>query len=393
MAAHRAALHSFLSLLFLCASACNRGPTWDWREDYVVTCEVNAELAEVFVRAPEDLPSGTVISVPELPELDDTINNSGIYMTHASLVPLPTGRHTLTFNASSGEETASVSCQIERPVFTATAEAVSLETPPFARGTVVYEWGPEGADERKTLKAAADVDEQGRYRVGFMVWNPTKIEVTSEASEASEIVEANERGQFRVPVAPTPDAVTRFSVSNTDGQSTSYELKLLEFYPWAEDDLSSLRSGGEAGYAWAAEPKADRPKGEATPTILINADAEVLAQYGDFLTLAEVERLAWMSVTGETVVETCKYGAPDGTQAEIERIKTEAEIVVREAKTGAEVARKSFSGKPPGCPDAADFTVWRTEGESDGVAFNQRIEGDVAGAAQAWFEKLASKSK
>ena len=112
----------------------------------------------------------------------------------------------------------------------------------------------------------AGIHDPRSYRIGFLAWKPTKIDVGGEA------VEADERGHFAIPVAPTPDAVTTFSLTNADGQSASYELKLLEFYPWAEEDLSALRSGGD--FARKGRPKNSFPAcGAAVSAALGRRDA------------------------------------------------------------------------------------------------------------------------
>lgn len=384
MRAHDFARLTALTLAFVASSACNRGPTWDWREHYSVTCEAFQDWGTVSVRAVEDLPSGATVSVPELPELDDTINNSGIYMASASYLSLPVGTQTLTFNATSGEQTASVTCQIERAALPAEVEAVKPTTEPFTRGTVVFDFTPAGGEARP-LRTEAAVDDQRRYLLAFKMEQPASIEAGGAALEASDT------GVFEVPVEPEIGGVTTLKVRNADGQEASFEITVRETKPFVDEDRQALREGGEAGYAWAAATPETRAEGQELRTLFLDQEFEPLMWIGDPRTLAEVQRIAWTTATEEQVVETCDYGSVDGTEASIDRVRLEAELVLREAKTGAEVARKRVKARPARCPAAADFTVYKQDLTDQGVAFDQRIVGDVSDAAEGWFAKASQK--
>ena len=106
--------------------------------------------------------------------------------------------------------------------------------------------------------------------------------------------------------------------------------------------------------------------------------------------LAEVERVARVTL-GQKELEVCNYSTPDGHQAKMTRYTQTAEVVVRAAKTGEELARKQLAAKPGPCPDAADFTFTRAEGASEESAWDQTRVGDVMPEVLAWFEKSVQK--
>lgn len=380
---HRPAVFLVPLVLALAGLACNK-KGWDWREHFTVECMVLPDLGEVSVNGRE-LPDGTVISSPELPELGETINPSGVYMVRASLVPLPVGSATLNFEARLGDETSSTSCTIERPVFPAVANPVATQTVEFARAFLSYTLTAAGSTGEPELRGnLVGLDAQRRYLLPFQAWKPQNVQVDGQPITASDI------GVIEVPVPPELGKPISLRFDNPDKQSADYTLTLVEARPWGDEDLPALASGGEGGYAWASEIPQPRPTGTLISAVLVSEHGDVHGRIGPMLTLAEVQRVARVVQT-EEVVEVCDYGTPDGLTAKITRVAMKAEVVLRDAKTGTEVARTTVTGKPDKCPDSADFTFVETEGKDGKVSFDQTRVGDALPLAQAWFEKASQK--
>lgn len=373
-----------LVLVATSLSGCKKKSGWDWTEHFAVECSVIEDRAEVFVHAADDLPSGAVVEVPVLPGLGDTINNSGVFMTSTSLVPLSAGAHTLTFNASFGEEQATTTCQIERPVFPATANPVKLETEPFARAQIVFSIAADGGEAKQLRSDVALDPDHGAFLLGFKAWSPTKISSQDAALEVDEL------GVFRVPLDASVGAQTSFSLTNADGHSASYELHLDELRPWVDEDLPVLSSLPESGYEWAAAAKDPRPKGEVISAILLGEHGEVLHHFGPMRVLGEVERVGRVTIT-EDLLESCEYGTADGTTAVMERVAERAEVVLHVAKSGTQLTTKQHKQGPGRCPDAADFTVMKSEGDDKDVAFDQRLVGEVLPKVIEWFETASQR--
>jgi hypothetical protein len=368
-----------LSVLVVSTLAgCDKKKSWDWREHFAVDCSVIVDRGAVYVHAKDDLPEGTVVEVAALPGLNDTINPSRIYMTDTSLVPLPAGSQTLTFNATSGDETASTTCAIERPVFTAQARPVTGESEPFARAQLIYSIAVKGQEPGADTRVVVPLLPDGNLGVSFQAWQP-------EPLAGAAAFEVDDRGVFRIPVPATEGAEIEFGFRNPDSQSASYTLRVVSARPWADDDLNALYAEPGSGYTWAADVPPVRAKGDPISAILVDPRGEVLGHVGPMRTLSELERVAHVAIS-EVVVETCKYRAPDGVEATIDRVAERGEIVLRVAKTGAEITRKTVEGKPPPCPDSAEFTVTYDEQTANGQAWDQARTGEVAPVALAWFE-------
>jgi hypothetical protein len=381
---HRLALSFLLPLaLSLGGFACNK-KGWDWREHFTVECMVLPDLGEVSVNG-RDLPDGTVVESAELPELGDTINPSGVYMVRASLVPLPVGSVTLNFEARSGDETSKTSCTIDRPVFPAIAKPVGTKTSEFAAGLLSYTLTPAGSTgEPELLGNLVGIDSQRRYLLPFQAWKPQNVQVDGQPITASDI------GVIEVPIPDEPGKPISLRFDNPDKQSAEYTITLVEARPWADTDVAALGSGGEGGLAWASEIPQPRPPGTQISAVMVGGLGDVHGHIGPMLTLAEVQRVALVTQT-EEVVEVCDYGTPDGLTAKITRVAVKAEIVLRDAKTGTEVARTTVTGKPAKCPDSADFTFVETEGKDGKVSFDQTLVGEALPLAQAWFETASQK--
>jgi hypothetical protein len=383
---HRSLLVFMLPLVSL-GLGCNK-KGWDWREHFVVECMVLPDLAEVSVNG-RDLPDGTVVSSPELPELEDTINPSGVYMVRASLVPLPVGSTTLNFEARSGDETAKTSCTIDRPVFPAVANPVLAETAEFVRAFVSYTLVAAGSSGEPELRGnVVGVDPSGgtqrRYLLPFQAWKPQNVQVDGQP------ITASDTGVIEVPIPAEPGKSIQLRFDNPDKQSADYTVTLVEARPWADADAAVLVSGAEGGYAWASEIPQPRAPGSQINALLVAETGEVRGRIGTMVTLADVQRVARMTET-EEVVEVCDYGTPDGLTAKITRVAIKAEIVLRDAKTGTEVARTTVTGKPDKCPDSADFTFVETEGKDGQTSFDQMLVGDALPAAEAWFTTASQK--
>jgi hypothetical protein len=379
---HRSLLLFMLPLVSL-GLGCNK-KGWDWREHFVVECMVLPDLAEVSVNG-RDLPDGTVVSSPELPELADTINPSGVYMVRASLVPLPVGSTTLNFEAKSGDETAKTSCVIDRPVFPAVANPVLAETSEFVRAFVSYTLVSAGSSGEPELRGnVVGVDPQRRYLLPFQAWKPQNVQVDGQPITASDI------GVIQVPIPAEPGKSIQLRFDNPDKQAADYTLTLVDARPWADADVAALMTGAEGGYAWASEIPQPRAPGSPINALLVAETGEVRGRVGTMVTLADVQRVARMTET-EEVVEVCDYGTPDGLTAKITRIAIKAEIVLRDAKTGTEVTRTTVTGKPESCPGSADFTFVQTEGKDGQTSFDQTRVGDALPAAEAWFAKASQK--
>jgi hypothetical protein len=357
---------------------------WDWREHFTVECIVLPDLGEVAVDG-RDLPDGTVIESPELPELGDTINPSGVYMVRASLVPLPVGSVTLNFEARSGDESSKTSCTIDRPVFPAIAKPVATETSEFAAAFLSYTLTAAGSTgEPELLGNLVGIDAQRRYLLPFQAWKPQNVLVDGQPITASDI------GVIEVPIPSEPGKPVSLRFDNPDKQSADYTLTLVEARPWADTDLAALSSGGEGGLAWASEIPQPRVPGSQISAVLVSEHGDVHGRIGPMMTLSEVQRIARVVQT-EEVVEVCDYGTPDGLTAKITRVAMKAEVVLRDAKTGTEVARTTVSGKPDKCPNSADFTFVETEGKDGKVSFDQMLIGEALPLAQAWFETASQK--
>jgi hypothetical protein len=383
---HRLALSLLLPLaLSLGSLACNK-KGWDWREHFTVECMVLPELGEVAVNGiGRDLPDGAVIESSELPELGDTINPSGVYMVRASLVPLPVGPVTLNFEARLGDETSKTSCTIDRPVFPAIAKPVATQTSEFKAGFLSYTITVAGSTGEPELRGnLVGIDAQRRYLLPFQAWKPQNVQVDGQPITASDI------GVIEVPIPDEPGKPISLRFDNPDKQSADYTITLVEARPWADTDVAALSSGGEGGLAWASEIPQPRPPGTEISAVLVGELGDVHGHIGPMLTLAEVQRVARIDET-EEVVEVCDYGTPDGLTAKITRVAVKAEIVLRDAKTGTEVARTTVTGKPDKCPDSADFTFVETEGKDGKVSFDQSRVGDALPLAQDWFAKASQK--
>lgn len=381
---HRLALFVLLPLaLSLGGLACKK-KGWDWREHFTVECMVLPELGEVSVNG-RDLPDTTVVSSPELPELGDTINPSGVYMVRASLVPLPVGSVTLNFEARLGDETSNTSCTIDRPVFPAVAKPVGTKTAEFAAGLLTYTIAVAGSTgEPEPSANLVGIDAQRRYLLPFQAWSPQNVLVDGQPITPSDI------GVIEVPVPDEPGKPISLRFDNPDKQSVEYTITLVTARPWADTDVAAIMSGGEGGLAWASEIPQPRPPGSQISAVLVGEHGDVHGHIGPMLTLAEVQRVARVVMT-EEVVEVCDYATPDGLTAKITRLAMKAEVVLRDAKTGTEVARTTVTGKPDRCPDSADFTFVETEGKDGKVSFDQTRVGDALSLAQAWFETASQK--
>lgn len=363
--------------------ACNQ-KGWDWREHFTVECMVLPDLGEVSVNG-RDLPDGTVVESAELPELGDTINPSGVYMVRASLVPLPVGSATLNFEARSGDETAKTSCTIDRPVLPAIAKPVGTKTAEFAAGLLTYTFTAAGSTGEPEPRAnLVGIDAQRRYLLPFQAWKPQNVQVDGQPITASDI------GVFEVPIPNEAGKPISLRFDNPDKQSVQYTITLVEARPWADTDVAALVNGGEGGLAWASDIPHPRPPGTQISAVLVGDLGDVLDHIGPMLTLADVQRVARTTET-EEVVEVCDYGTADGLTAKITRVAIKAEIVLRDAKTGTEVARTTVTGKPDTCPNSADFTFVETEGKDGKVSFDQTRVGDARALAQDWFVKASQK--
>jgi hypothetical protein len=381
---HRLALSFVLPLVLSLGGLACQKKGWDWREHFTVECMVLPDLGEVAVNG-RDLPDGTEVSSPELAELADTINPSGVYMVRASLVPLPVGSVTLSFEARSGDETSKTSCTIDRPVFPAIAKPVAAETTAFAAGFLSYTLSVTGSTGEPELRGnLVGIDAQRRYLLPFQAWKPQNVQVDGQPITASDI------GVITVPIPNEPGKPVSLRFDNPDKQSADYTITLVEARPWADNDVAALSGGGEGGLAWASEVAQPRPPGTQISAVLVAEIGDVHGHIGPMLTLAEVQRVARMVET-EEVVEVCDYGTPDGLTAKITRVATKAEIVLRDAKTGTEVARTTVTGKPDKCPDSADFTFVETEGKDGKVSFDQTLVGQALPLARAWFETASQK--
>ena len=356
---------------------------WDWTEHFEVECMVLPELGEVSVSG-RDIPSGALVSAAELPGLEDTINDSGIYMTRASLVPLAAGPQTLTFTATHADQRATTTCAIERPVFPALAHAVAnADLVEFARAQVVFSFALEGTSAAP-MRADVGLGEDGRLRLRFQAWKPSDLKVEGEA------IEANELGVFEVPVAASGPSETTITFANPDHQQASYRLSVSEVRPWSDLDTGVLAKWTEGGLDWAAPAQAAGSPSESISALLLDDYGTPIAHVGPMRVLAEVERVARVTL-GQKELEVCHYSTPDGHQAKMTRYTQTAEVVVRAAKTGEELARKQLATKPGPCPDAADFTFTRAEGASEESAWDQTRVGDVMPEVLAWFEKSVQK--
>jgi hypothetical protein len=381
---HRLALTFLLPLALSLGGLACKQKGWDWREHFTVECMVLPDLGEVSVNG-RDLPDGTVIESAELPELGDTINPSGVYMVRASLVPLPVGSTTLSFEARLGDETSKTSCTIDRPVFPAIAKPVGTKTSEFAAALLSYTLAAAGStSEPELLGNLVGVDAQRRYLLPFQAWKPQNVQVDGQPITASDI------GVIEVPMPAEPGKPITLRFDNPDKQSAEYTLTLIEARPWADTDVAALVNGGEGGLAWASEIPQPRPPDTQISAVLVGELGDVHGHVGPMLTLADVQRVALMAQTEETV-EVCDYGTSDGLTAKITRVAIKAEIVLRDAKTGTEVARTTVTGKPDMCPDSADFTFVETEGKDGKVSFDQTRVGDALPLALDWFAKASQK--
>jgi hypothetical protein len=381
---HRLALTLLLPLALSLGGLACKQKGWDWREHFTVECMVLPDLGEVSVNG-RDLPDGTVVESAELPELGDTINPSGVYMVRASLVPLPVGSVTLNFEARSGDETAKTSCTIDRPVFPAIAKPVGAKTAEFAAGLLTYTLTAAGSTgEPEPHANLVGIDAQRRYLLPFQAWKPQNVQVDGQPITASDI------GVFEVPIPNEPGKPITLRFDNPDKQSVEYTLTLVEARPWADTDVAALVNGGEGGLAWASEIPQPRPPGTQISAVLVGELGDVRGHVGPMLTLAEVQRVA-RTIETEEVVEVCNYGTADGLTAKITRVAIKAEIVLRDAKTGTEVARTTVTGKPDQCPDSADFTFVETEDKDGKVSFDQTRVGDALPLAQDWFTTASQK--
>lgn len=371
-----------LVLLALIASlplACEK--RWDWREHFAVECIVVPSSGVVSVHT-RDLPEGATVESPELPELADTINASGVYMTTASLVPLATGSQTLTFIARSNDETATTTCSIERPVLPAVAKPVGVEAPEYTRALVTYTL-VAGAGSPEPLANQVKVDDEGAYLLPFQAWKPQNIQVGERT------ITADEQGVFEVPVPAEIGTPIQLRFDNPDKQSVAYTLTLSTAQPWLDAEAMVLRSGAEGGYAWASALPEPRPPGKQVSAVLVGELGDVLAHVGPMRVLAQVERVARMVITEDTV-EVCDYGTPEGLHAKITRVSQKAEVVLRDARTGNEVARTTVKGKPDKCPAAADFSFIHGEGQ-DATSFDRTIVGEAFPIAEPWFAKESQR--
>jgi hypothetical protein len=368
-----------LALLTSISLGCEK--RWDWREHFVVECMVLPDLGEVAVNT-RDLPEGATVESPELPELADTINASGIYMTRASLVPLASGPQTLTFIARSNDETATTTCSIERPVLAAVAKPVGVDAPEFTRALVSYTFVVEGGAS-EPLANQVPIDAEGAYLLPFQAWKPQNIKVGERT------ITADDRGVFNVPVPAELGKPIEVRFDNPDKQSVHYTLTLATAQPWLAAEATVLRSGAEGGYAWAAALPEPRLADKQVSAVLVGELGDLLAHIGPMQVLGQVERVARMVVTEETV-EVCDYGTPEGLHAKITRVAQQAEVVLRDARTGNEVARTTLKGKPDKCPAAADFSFVHAEGK-DATSFDRTIVGEAFPVVEPWFSKESQR--
>lgn len=348
----------------------------DWGDGLAVECGLYEEDALINASTVERLPEGAVVEVPELPELDDTVNASGVYMTAASALPLAPGLQTLTFNVTVDGKSASTTCSIERPVFPVSVEPVARTTEPFARAEIVYALsGDDGSSRKARLDAA--LTPEGQFEVSFKPWKPKSVEVNGAAAEV------DEGGYLQVPVDAAVGAKASFRVTNLDDQSVDFEVELVELQPWADDDVEALASGAEAGYAWAASGQDPAAEEGSISALLVEPSAKkILRHVGPMRALSEVERVAVVE-RDELTVDVCEYSGG----AKIWRMAERAKITLFDAKTGAKLASKTLRGKPPRCPKTAEFTVFKTdENDPGGAAFDQRLEGPIGEALDEWFD-------
>ena len=354
-----------------------------WAEHFEVTCEV---YGSTVITSASDLPDGAEVSVEALPELDATVNASGLYIPTASLLPLSVGQQQLRFEAVFEGHSATATCGVHRPPFEVDLAPRSAQPDAFHRAVVSFTVTKADGQSTEPTEptehtVTVGLDEARRYALVF------KAQLLASVTHGGDARRFDDEGVFTIPVAAEVGATTRFTVGNLDGRSAQFEVSVTDLQPWTDDDLRAL-GGPDKAHRWASRAASRavdlRPDGVPLRTILVDEDGGALRYTGDLRVLGDVERIARVTVT-TYIVDTCYYGRK--SDAEIEIQSQEAVVELFDARSGDLILSSNALRAPaPDCPDGANFVMLSASDDDPAFAANQVLTADVMPEAITWFE-------
>ncbi len=344
-----------------------------WAEHFEVTCEV---YGSTLLTSASDLPDGAEVSVEALPELDATVNASGLYIPTASLLPLSVGQQQLRFEAIFEGHSATATCGVHRPPFEVDLAPRSAQPEAFHRAVVSFLVTEADAEPSEHVMTVG-LDEARRYALVF------EAQLLASVTHGGDARRFDDEGVFTIPVAAEVGATTRFTVGNLDGRSAQFEVSVTDLQPWTDDGLREL-GGPDNVHSWASRVVDLRPDDVPLRTILVDEDGGALRYTGDLRVLSDVERIARVTVK-TYIVDTCYYGRK--SDAEIEIQSQEAVVELFDARSGDLILSSNTLRAPaPACPDGANFVMLSASDDDPAFAANQVLTADVMPEAITWFE-------